>query len=311
MIYLICGDNNFMLRQRVQAIVDTFVGQHGHDALERRDGADLQRADLDTMLAGASLFSAQKLVIIRDPAAQKPIWELLPDHLARVSDDTIIVLVQPAPDKRTRTYKWLVEHAEVVVCASLSPPQLIDWCVAYAKQKGASISRSVAEGLTGRVGNDQWLIAHEIDKLSLTGDTITEEAVSQYVELSPQATAFDVLDAALAGNTVRVHRALADIRTHEDPYRFSGLLFGHIYALGAVMLGAEGNLGPEAIAKQAGVHPFVVKKNLATARRLDRTQFTTIVAETTKADELLKTSSSEPWVIIDTCLKKIALAVTS
>ncbi len=98
MITLLSGENSFEIDRQLRQIVAEFGG-----AAEKFDGVELEVRQLPDLLMGMSLFAAQRLVIIRELSANKGVWEVLPEWLERQSEDTHVVLIEPKPDKRTKT----------------------------------------------------------------------------------------------------------------------------------------------------------------------------------------------------------------
>lgn len=306
MIVVLTGDNSYAIRQELAGIAQPFISQHGEAGYERRDGSELAVAELPTLLGGVNLFSPRKLVVIREPAAQKTIWEVLPDHLEGLGDETRVVLVQSQLDKRTRTYKWLAAHAELRTCNMLQGAPLLAWLRKYAAEKGASLSTEVARHLVERAGAEQGILAAEVDKLALLGGSITMEVVDTYTEATPQAAVFDVFERVLEGRAAEVHHLLQDLHATEDPYRFMGLLTSQVYGLGAAALARRAGISADTAARELGVHPFAFKRHMTYATRLNVNQIGDIVGEIQRADACLKSTGAEPWTIIDSCLKRLA-----
>ena len=107
---------------------------------------------------------------------------------------------------------------------------------------------------------------------------ITRELIQDITEPHPQATAFELLDAAFGGDQATLDRLLAIVSRSEDPYKFFGLLASQVFALVAVK--AAGQRRPDEVAKDLGLHPFVVRKVVQLAADLTKPKLT---------------KSSKPW----------------
>jgi DNA polymerase-3 subunit delta len=151
------------------------------------------------------------------------------------------------------------------------------------------------------------LLASELHKLIASGGDITTAKIDELVEPSPQTSAFELLDAVLQGQQVKAVELLARLKASEDPYKLFGLLVSQIQTL-AVVASAAGK-APDVIAKEAGIHPFVVKKMQPLARRLRYAQLQAVIAAVALADTQMKSTGVEPWVLLATCLGKIATQV--
>lgn len=304
MIQLLSGENSYEIRMRRAQAIATFREGKTDEAVTLVDGTTVTVDELPQLLMGASLFAPERLVVIDDAHAQKAVWEKLSEYLPQVGEGTDVVLVASGADKRTKTYKWLQKNAEVITASNLNEAQLVSWIQTKARETGLEIAPNVARYLIEYTAGDQWQLASDIEKLKLSGQSVTPELVREILIPNPTSSAFDLLDAALSGQGTRVNELLDGVRSHEDPYRFFGLLSNQIFAI--VLIGAAGNRPPDTIARDSGLHPFVVKKTTAVARRLNATQRARLVELAATTDMQLKSSGADPWVLVTALLKSIA-----
>lgn len=303
MVLLLTGDNTFAIRDAVDQQVKNVRTNLGVDAVSIVDASELNVADLPQLLLGASLFATERLVVVRDAAANKQVWEKLEDILPGIDEQTTVILVAPTADKRTRTYKWLQKNAEVREAKELGENDLVKWLQAEARQDGVELKPDAARYLVNYVGPDQWRLKQEVEKLLLAGRPITQELIRELIDPNPTASVFELLDAVFAGRTNEVNKLLELIKGSEDPYRFFGLLANQIHAL--LLIAAAGNRPPDAVAKDAGVHPFVVRKLQPLARRLSKAQCESIVEVLAGLDGQLKSTGHDPWTLIRVALNEI------
>jgi len=291
-IKLFTGSNAYAIRQAVNET----IASNPQANLERVEAADLKPADMPQLLMGASLFSSDKLVIIEDLSKNKVVWPGIDELLATVPEETTVLLVETAPDKRTKAYKWLQKNAEVREFNELDERTAADWLQTEARRSDAELHPEAAHYLVRYVGLDQWRLKGELEKLLLAEAPITRELVQDITEPHPQATAFELLDAAFGGDQQTLERLLAIVSRSEDPYKFFGLLASQVFALVAVK--AAGQRQPDEIAKDLGLHPFVIRKLGGLANRLDQGKVNQVVETLAKGDEQLKTTGAEPWTLI-------------
>lgn len=304
MIITLTGPNDFAAKQALSDLVATFVDQYGPHGLERVDAETFSVQNLPSLLQGASLFTPQRLVVLRGAAQNKPLWEALGDMAPKVPADTTLVVVEPAPDKRTKTYKALKAGGDFKEFALPSGAELTQWAQAHAKQLGAKLAPTDARYLVERVAHDQWRLGHELAKLAHFTPTITRPVIDQLVEPSPEGSAFELLDAALAGDSQKVTNMVAALRQQEDPYRLFGLLASQVHTL--ALAATAGTRSADAIAKDAGAHPFVVRKTQGVAKKLGQKRIKHIVEHVAICDMQLKSTGVEPWQLLHLCLAKIA-----
>lgn len=303
-IMTLTGENTFAIAAAERQLVDAFGAKHGANGIERIEAADLTPARLPDILQGATLFSPARLVILKDIGGNKPLLEPLTGALVHVADDTTVVIADAALDKRTKLYKFLKAHSNFKEFGLLNDAQLASWAQGEAVRLGGALDTKTARHLIERAGRDQWRLANEIDKLVSFAPEVTAGAIDQLVEPTPEGTAFELLDAALAGNHAQLGRLVASLKTEEDPYKLFGLLAAQVHAL-AVVATADGR-SPDVIAKDAGLHPFVVRKTQSVARRLGAAQVAQIANDVALCDMQLKSTGADPWDLLQLCLYKIA-----
>lgn len=304
MIITLTGENQFAIRQNAAAIIDDFVKKYGPHAVERIDGENFEPSGLPSLLQGGSLFAPQRLVVLQKPSASKPLWEALADQLGEVPAETTLLIVEPTPDKRTRTYKLLKNKSDFKELAQPNDSELVRSLQTEAAKRGSELGVAEAKHLLQRTGRDQWRLTNEVAKLADYAQRITTQAIDELVEPSLEASAFELLDAAFAGNSQEVSSIIAALANQEDPYRLVGLLASQVHALALAAFG--GNRSADAIAADAGVHQFMVRKSQPTAKKLGRVGVSRITEVVATCDFQLKSTGADPWRLIEVALQKIA-----
>lgn len=298
------GENTYAAAQAERQIIDAFIAKHGANGIERVDAEALTTAQLPDLLQGATLFAPVRLVIIKNLGANKGIHEQFTEALATSASDTTVVIADSTLDKRTKLYKLLKGMGKFQDFAALDEPKLVAWLQQQAQAAGAELGRADAQYLIQRAGHDQWRLHHEVAKLASYRPQINQGVIDALVEPSPEGNAFELLDAALSGQHTKVADMVAGLKTEEDPYKLFGLLASQVHALAVVA--AAGGRSPEVVAKDAGLHPFVVRKTQGIARRLGASRIQQITRDVADCDWHLKSTGADPWQLLETTLQKIA-----
>jgi DNA polymerase-3 subunit delta len=296
-VTLLYGPNGYAIKSDVAARVAKFLNEHGSHGLERYDGLEVDDRALPEILQGASLFSAERLVIMGDADKNKPLWNALADWIEKIPAEVHVILTSGQPDKRTKTFKALQKHGEVKEYALLKRPELIKWVM---ERSNGKVDRSLAGELVDRVGDDQFRLASELDKL-LLHDKVTKDLIADLVEPTPQHSVFELIDAVVNRKQQSAEQLINELRLGEDPYMFFGMLSKQIHMMAALVSGA--NSGQ--VTKEFGAHPFVVQKLSSASRSLKWSEVKTIIDTLSKLDEELKTTGIEPWLLIEKATIKI------
>jgi DNA polymerase-3 subunit delta len=299
MITLLIGENSFEIERALAQISDDFDG-----TVEKVNGSELQLAQLPDILMGVSLFATARVVVIRNLSENKAIWPVFGDWLSRISDDIHLVLIESKPDKRTATYKALKDKVNVREFQAWTDRDMSKaekWVIAEAKQLGFELDNKNAQLLVQRVGADQWGLYHALEKLALAG-TISPEVIRDVVEANPVENVFELFETALKGDAVELKRMLNILEQTQDVFRLSALLFTQAFQLAAVAYASK----TDNVAKDFGIHPYVVSKLSSIAKRLNKNDIAQIIKIFAQADDDLKLSRAEPWLLVERALIKVA-----
>jgi len=300
MITVLVGENSFEISQALRHFENEFTG-----AVEKIDGSELTLKQVPDVLMGATLFSSKRLVVIKNLAENKSVWNDIVDWLPRISDDIHLVLVDAKPDKRTRTYKELqklVKPREFPLWTERDIGKAEIWLAKEAANQGVVVDKKSVQTVVARVGVDQWQLLHALDKLAVL-DVITPEKIEQVIDVQPTENVFDLFDAALKGQTAKIAHMIKTLELTDDPYMVFGLLSGQAFQLAALSVADK----PTAeVAKEIGAHPFALSKLASHAGRYGKSGARKIIAAFAECDEAMKTSSGEPWLLIERSLIKVA-----
>lgn len=287
MVITLTGANRFALSAAAQELKAAFETEQGDMGLERLDGEEATIERISEALTSPPFLSNKKMVVIRQGSANKQFMERAADLLADVPDTTEVLLVEPKLDKRSSYYKYLKKSTDYRDYNELDHHGLARWLTETAKQQGGSISQSEASFLVARVGQNQQLLANELDKLLLYEPKITRGSIQALTEATPQSTIFELLETAFAGNTQQALHLYAEQRALKvEPQQIIAMLVWQLHILALIKTAGQRSL--ESVASEAKVSPYVVKKSGAIANRLTLVQLKRLIADLLDIDNRSK-----------------------
>jgi len=287
MITTLTGTNDFLLTTELRRIKKDFIAEHTDFGFESYDGQELDPKQLPSILQALPFLSARRMVILRQPSAQKVVQDDVEKLLNTVSDSTDVVIVEPKVDKRTSYYKMLKKDTDFREYNPLDERALADWLVAQSKAGQGALSSADALYLVRRVGANQLLLSNELQKLLAYQPNITRQTIDEMTEPTPQSSVFDLLDAALNGNKQKTVALYLEQRQQKvEPMAIMGMLAWQLHILALVK--TAGERSPTAIASEAKVNPYVVSKTQSIARHCSLAQVKTWVQDAARLDVRLK-----------------------
>lgn len=299
MIHALFGENTFEASQELKKIIAEFEGTP-----EIFDGEALTVKQLPDLFMAATLFASKRLVVIKNASENNALWSVLGDWLPRLSSDIDLVLVDTKPDKRTSTYKAIKSVAriqEFPLWTERDHTSASGWVQEEAKRHGFILSAPLARLLVERVGIDQWALYKAIEKLALL-DEVTAENLIDSTDARPQDNVFILFETALKGDRSALMKQIHSLQRHEDPHRILALLASQAFQLAATHAAVTGD-NP---AKDFSIHPFVASKLKQQAKHLDQPTIQKIIIALADADNDIKQSRGEPWLVVERALLTIA-----
>jgi DNA polymerase III subunit delta len=287
MIVTFTGENDVMRQQALAEYVERFVQQHGDMALER---IDCEESNYERILGGVQslpFLASKKLVVLRTPGANKEFVEKFDVILESIPETNDVLLVEPKLDKRTAYYKQLKRDTQFKEFPVLEANALIRHMSDYAKAQGGVLSSNDARLLVDRVGTNQLILQHEIEKLLSYESTITRKSIELLTERTPQSSIFELLDAAFAGNAKRAMELYDEQRAlRVEPQQIMAMTIWQLHVLAVVK--AAGSRTTDEIAKQSKISPFTIRKTQGLARHISMQQLKRLVGELQRFDLRLK-----------------------
>ena len=264
------GPSTYLLHQQTEQMVEGYLTKTGSDiGLERIDGSLAKPAEIRSALQAAPFLTSSRLVVITGLSTAKATFEKLGDPLALVPKTTVAVFAEPGIDQRTSAFKVLGAADKVIKFEPPTPIQLTNWVKRQVESRGGTIDRPAITALIKRAGDDQWRLDQEIAKLVSYAPTITPEIVALLVVRSPDATIFDLIEAATTGRVSDALAATLDLAAQkkDDMYVLTMVQWQLRNLLLAKV--APSGLTSGELAKVGGMSPYVASKMMTAAKKHD------------------------------------------
>jgi DNA polymerase-3 subunit delta len=220
----------------------------------------------------------------------KALWEV-PD------ESVVVVLDLGATSARQKIYKKLGEHQH------LPTPRfdaLTHWVRQELSAAGVRFQAEVPETLADLFGEDLPGIAAEVTKLAVLEEELSGERVRQLANRLAARDAFDLIEATAAGDASRAisicHHLMAQ---GEAPARVMGALNWQYHLVTRCVALQESRVKVDvgAVTQTLRVRPFVAKKALAIARKLDEPRLGDVLNALVKAELAIKTGKDGAWAL--------------
>lgn len=304
MITTLTGANWFSIQKELANRLTDFIAQHSDFGLEKYDGEEVDYDRMREALESLPLLADRKLVVLRSPGANKTFLEKAESLLLGIPESTDVIIVEPKLDKRSSYYKFLHQNTDYKDFPELDEFGLTSWLSGEAKAAGGSLAPADARFLIGRVGARQLLLSNELHKLIAYQPAITRETIELLTEPTPQSTVFELLDAVFAGKAARALQLYQEQRAARvEPQQILAMVAWQLHVLALVKTAGERDVA--AIAKEAKLNPYVVRKSSGVARHLTLASLKKLVHDALQLDIRLKSEAIDA----DDALQHLLLSI--
>ena len=266
------GSDAYRIRQTIADVI-------GH---QNQEGLSVTRIDLvgegqaeefERELKYPSFFQSTRVIVIQNILANVQTAEQTYDILTRydiAKDPSIIVIGVSSSENRPsaatkQLTAYLDRHAQSQSFELLTGAERVRWINDFCAQRDSSIQPTAITTLIGRLPPDGWALALELEKLCAyaDGQTITSNMVTELVPLMDERNEFELTDALYAHNKRGIISALwRRLSDGTAEQLILGTLASGIRTMLIAQSLASRGLDTGAIAKTAGIHPFVAQKAL-------------------------------------------------
>lgn len=305
MITTLTGANSFGLQAELHELINAFITRHGDLAIERLDGGEAEFNQLQAALTSLPFLASKKMVVLREPGANKQFAEAAEQILGEVPETTDVILVEPKLDKRLSYYKFLKKQTEFKEFSELDSNGLARWLADAVKTQDGTLSVPDAHYLIERVGQNQQLLSNELEKLLLNNKRINRETIDELTEPTPQSTIFQLLEAAFAGQTKRALKLYAEQRALKvEPPQIVAMLTWQLNVLAIIKTAKDRSA--DQIAKEAKLNPFVVRKSQGIADKLGFSELKQLISDLLNIDVKSKRTGIDADEALQNYLIKLA-----
>src|SRR5512139_2133951 len=286
--------------------------QHAADAIPFL--SDKRLVIVDGLLARLASRKAKEGDEAASSGAAKDFLNGLIDYVPHLADTTRLVFVEYQPLNPRHQLIKLAEQQKgktVIECRQPAAAELPRWVGERAKKRGGSIEPAAANRLATLIGSDLRRLDSEINKLLTYVNrerAIAERDVLLLVSEASTSSVFDLVDALGKRDGQRAAHELHHLLDQgESPLGLLAMIVRQYRLLILVKELQARNLPPDAMAKELGQHPFVIKKLNEQARNYrDSRQLEAIYRRLLDIETEIKTGQTTDVLALDLLVAGVA-----
>ena len=243
-----------------------------------------------------SLFAEKRLIELRLPSGKpgdKGAKALI-DFANRLNDDTTLIIISGAIEKRSQGTKWFKEIENkgwVIECPIISNDALPDWIGQRMHSLGLKYDYDAVEHLSHFVEGNLLAAAQEVNLLGLLhpNETITAQITRNTIADHARFNVYTFADACLSGATSRVIRILQSLKREQaEPIVILWALARDTRILCQLSAAAQNGQSPQSLFKKYGIWSNRSALVNSALRRLSKAQWENLLRRLGRADLMVK-----------------------
>lgn len=304
-LFVFHGRDTYRAHQKLKELKERFDKRFGSSGRMRAwDPSTFSIEEVRDAARARSLFGGPAFLIVKNPFGSDDILQDLSSHLdilAAPSDSLVVLLVQEG-EVKTNHPLWaeLASRGSVQEFEPLKGTRLLSWIAKECSRYGCTLQKEAADFLARYVSDDTWILAHEIQKISLavlasSRKEILKNDVAALVRGFSDHNAFVMIEAALAGKKSEAFRLLSLLFLQgEHALRICSAIGYQIRALLMVSSMTDHGILPGSMASIGGIPPFLARKMLGLCRRFSFSQISLLHERVALMDITIKTGREDP-----------------
>ncbi len=318
MFYLFYGEDTFSLKEKIVSLKEQILAKAEFPPeVFVLNGDDLTKPQFDEVAFAVSIFSAKKIVEIRNFLLEnkdKTLAEYIGKNLEKIPDTTLIIFRESGlPDKRSSLFKKLNKPKQAFEFKQIIGSRLFSWIIGKGKSLGIRIGQKEAEKIAEFSGSDLWRINSEIEKLSLYAmangrENITIGDIEENLAPENFSTNFDLIDAVAARNGKRACMVMDKLIKGgvNENLIFSMIVYQYRTMLSVLDYYIRGESQGN-IAKIVKMHPFVVSKTINNLKNSGQKEIQNFFLRLGNIDKEIKNGQIEVRLALDLVLAEFCL----
>lgn len=308
MIIFLYGEDTYRSSQKLKNLKAKYIEKYGDTNLETfEDGFELGK--IKGAITALPFLADKRLVIIKNifKSRSKDILEGISEILENVPEETITIFWESGvPDKRTVLFKKLIKEKSEEF-EKLQGYKLTKWIEDNVADKGGKISGKNAEKLASYVGDDLNQLENEIAKLVTFRNEgeISSEDIDLLVNSKLSGNIFNLVDAVGTGDYRKTAQYMHDLLAQGENEIYILTMIVRQFRNLILIKDYEGKLDKMGIAKEVGLHPFVVQKGMVQARNFSIQELKNMYEKLLDTDIAIKTGEKEPLLALDLLVKEL------
>lgn len=307
-VYLLCGEEAYLKKQYKDKLKRAMADPDDSMNFSAYEGKGVNPKEVIDLAETLPFFADRRVILIENSGFFKNSCEELAEYMPQVPETTHFIFVEDEIDKRSKLYKAVKNAGKIVEFTSQTEELLTRWVLTRIKKEGKNITGSVMQLFLNKVGNDMGNIDRELEKLlcyCMEKEVIEAADVEAVTTEQTTNKVFDMVNAIAEHNQRKALDLYYDLLTlKEPPMRIMYLISRQFQILLNIKDMSGKGFDNAAMAKNAGIPPFAVRRNLSQAKGFTMQQLKQAIRDGVDYEEAVKTGRMNDQMAVELFLMK-------
>ena len=307
-VYLLCGEEAYLKKQYKDKLKRAMADPDDSMNFSAYEGKGINPKEVIDLAETLPFFADRRVILIENSGFFKNSCEELAEYMPQVPETTHFIFVEDEIDKRSKLYKAVKNAGKIVEFTSQTEELLTRWVLTRIKKEGKNITGSVMQLFLNKVGNDMGNIDRELEKLlcyCMEKEVIEAADVEAVTTEQTTNKVFDMVNAIAEHNQRKALDLYYDLLTlKEPPMRIMYLISRQFQILLNIKDISGKGFDNAAMAKNAGIPPFAVRRNLSQAKGFTMQQLKQAIRDGVDYEEAVKTGRMNDQMAVELFLMK-------
>lgn len=307
-VYLLCGEEAYLKKQYKDKLKRAMADPDDSMNFSAYEGKGINPKEVIDLAETLPFFADRRVILIENSGFFKNSCEELAEYMPQIPETTHFIFVEDEIDKRSKLYKAVKNAGKIVEFTSQTEELLTRWVLTRIKKEGKNITGSVMQLFLNKVGNDMGNIDRELEKLlcyCMEKEVIEAADVEAVTTEQTTNKVFDMVNAIAEHNQRRALDLYYDLLTlKEPPMRIMYLISRQFQILLNIKDMSGKGFDNAAMAKNAGIPPFAVRRNLSQAKGFTMQQLKQAIRDGVDYEEAVKTGRMNDQMAVELFLMK-------
>ena len=285
-------EKNWLKKQYRDKLIQAWNPDGDTMNYSRFEGKGIDVKEVISLGETMPFFAERRIILMENTGFFKNQCPELTEYLNSLPDYLYLLFVEEEVDKRSKMFKMVKQIGRVVDFSVQDEKTLMRWVLGILKREGKQITQRDMERFLSKTGTDMSNIEKELEKLlcyTMDRSVITGEDIDAVCTTQINNRIFAMVQAVAEQNQKKALDLYYDLLAlKEPPMRILFLIarqFNQMYQIKDLR---EQGYDSGAIAKKAGLAPFIAKKSLAQASKFEKDTLRQAVEDCVETEAAVK-----------------------